>query len=1060
MMICANQDGVFDANLITGETFLSPQWKAMLGYGADELASTPKTWQRFMHPEDKSAAKAALNEYLRSGEGVCELEYRLRHKDGSWRWILARGQAVWDQDGRAIRLVGSHSDITERKHAMDELKTSEARFSAFMQHNPCHAFIKGADGRLAYMNRTVEKLWGLQPGEWIGKRVEDLRPVEIAERFRQMDAALQSSDAPCEFLAKIETPEGNRWFLTTSFTFPEASGTRSCGGIAVDITERVEAEEKLRASELRYHELFDRNPLPSLVYSKEDSQILDVNQAAIRHYGWSRSEFLSKSVRSLLVPGEEEAAEAEIKQSSLDNRCSKPIRHRRNNKSDIWVEITSYDIELPGYSACRATANDITARIAAENELKQAREELEMLVAQRTAELQASEAKWRELVEALPQFVWSTRVDGAVDYISNQWATYTGIPVSELLGSGWIETLHPSDQERVKLRRIAARAQEEGYDLEYRIRGRDGYYRWFVARARPVRSGEGGPVTGWLGTSTDIEDQKRSEERLESAVAERTLALAEALDRAECAAKAKSSFLAAMSHEIRTPMNAVIGMTELMMDGPLAPGQRSQLDTIRSSGQALLAIINDILDFSKIEAGKMELDCLEFDLQTLLEESMELVTASARAKDLHMSLQVDDQAPFTVIGDPGRLRQILLNLLSNAVKFTERGSVSLSVVRLESDQASDQSRTLRFEVRDTGIGMSPEQESTIFQAFTQADRSTTRRFGGTGLGLSIAKRLVELMAGTIGVSSKIGEGTTFWFQIALASGTTLEPGLFAGRRILLIDGGNPDRAVVAHYLQRAGMQVEGLPVESVPRSSHDGSALNGFADAGIPFALIIVDAGQLSRAPSIVLQGFGSIPVIALGSSSDPRIAACVPDPVRSVPLLQAVQSVLRGESLHALGEASRSKNKATQGAEILVVEDNRVNQMVATLLLQKLGCRVQVAINGAEACRALEARSFDLVLMDCQMPEMDGFEATRRIRSRESGARRTPIIALTAGVLKEERDKCYEAGMDGFLSKPISNEELKAALESWLAATRAHVPPATTQAETNPLTSTPLSQT
>jgi PAS domain S-box-containing protein len=635
--------------------------------------------------------------------------------------------------------------------------------------------------------------------------------------------------------------------------------------------------------------------------------------------------------------------------------------------------------------------------------------------------------------------VWTTRPDGYCDYLSNQWIEFTGVPLSEQIGGGWLSVLHPDDRERVGEAWLAAVGLLGHYDVEYRIRAKDGTYRWFKARGVGVRLTAEGPVTHWLGTSTDIEEQKRSVELLEAAVAERTLALAEACDRAEAAARAKSSFLAAMSHEIRTPMNGVIGMTGLMMETSLDSDQQVYVDGIRSSGEALLTIINDILDFSKMEAGKMELEPIDFDLQTVVEESVELIATSAKAKGLNISLNVGEQVPLSATGDPGRLRQILLNLLSNAVKFTERGSVSLSVSR---ESIQGELMTLRFAVRDTGIGLTPEQQAGLFQAFSQADRSTTRRFGGTGLGLSIAKRLVEMMGGSIGVSSQAGEGTTFWFNICLNSGIDVGTEVLTDRRVFLFDDKAVERTAVRRYLERAGAQVF-----EAGQEASDLTSLAALIDqVRSPISLFVIDASTLARRPQLrmlrKLPRLASCPILILGTPNTGagidvcqiEGATCLPKPVRCLPLVRASHAAIDGIKGENYSESFAKVSKDLYDADILLVEDNRLNQIVARRMLEKLGCRIVIAENGVEACVAAKERKYDLIFMDCQMPVMDGFEATQRIRGEESERSRTPIVALTAGALKEERDRCYEAGMDDFLSKPIAKLELAKALGRWLA--------------------------
>jgi PAS domain S-box-containing protein len=769
LLISANHDGLFDADLVTGKVFYSPRALAILGCAYGDLQNEVETWRRCIHPDDKEEVLANLKLYYEGRQGSNELEYRQLRQDGSVGWILSRAQAVWDASGRPVRIVGSFSDITERKQALAALKASEVRFTSFMENSPYPAFIKDDEGRFLYANSACGQISQTKPGERIGRLDQELLPAALAKRIRKMDLALLASGGHMTEAVEMPFADGEvRQVLRTTFCFTEVSGRRNIGGLLVDITERVRSEERLRASQNRYRELFERNPVPSNIYAIKDGKILAVNQAAIDLYGWTREEFLRLNIEDLRLPGESNDVEAELQRCSALHVATKPVQQRRNNRSNIWVELCSQDIDFDGIPARLALANNVSARLEAESAIRQAHEQLESLVAQRTAQLQNSTAKWHGLIESLPQFVWSTTADGQCEYMSPPWSDYTGFAPSDLLGQGWLSTLHPEDQKRVQEFRMAARGQRQAYNFEYRIRSKEGAYRWFVARGRPVYA-PGGEITHWIGTSTDIDDQKRSEELLEQAVAERTIELAQARDRAERAAQVKSEFLATMSHEIRTPMNGVIGMADLLMQTALTTEQKFFLDTIQSSGQALLSIINDILDFTKIEADQVKLENTSFNLHSLLAETMRLLGPSAAAKDLELTYEFDSAVPAEVTGDPLRLRQILQNLLSNAIKFTPSGSVALTVSRDET--------LLRFTVRDTGIGISPEQQLGLFEAFNQCDNSRTRRFGGTGLGLTIVKRLVELMGGTIGVSSTLGQGSTFWFDIPLkasASGEDLD----------------------------------------------------------------------------------------------------------------------------------------------------------------------------------------------------------------------------------------------------------------------------------------------
>ena len=729
-------------------------------------------------------------------------------------------------------LVAAREELRARSL---ELNETEARFRAFMEFSPCAAFIKDSAGRLMFANRHCEDLWHLTPGQWLGKTVAELWEPEIAARTQKVDEEILATGISAETVIEAPIfPDGVlRHFLLNKFRFPNGVGGMALGGYAVDISERLASDKNLRASERRYRELFERNPLPCKIYRTSDLQIIDVNQAAISHYGWSRDEFLGLKISSIRVEDEGGSPESGLTSGFSPSR---PILHRRKDRSDIWVELSSIEIEVDGCPARLGMANDVTGRVESHNQL-------ENLVTTRTAELRQSEARWRGLVESLPQFVWSTTPDSFCDYISNEWAEYTGVAVADLLGKGWLKTLHPDDPPRLDAEWAHGLAAGHRCDMEYRIRGRDGSYRWFMSRARPVFAVPNGPLTQWLGTSTDIDDKKRSQERLESAVAERTLALEEARKQAESATRAKTDFLAVVSHELRTPLNGVLGMAHLLEDAQFTTEQQGYLNAIHSNGQSLLNLINEILDFSKIEAGKMELAREEFPLRSVLEESVDAVWPAAMAKDVRLMLRLADDLPLRVIGDAGRLRQILLNLLSNGVKFTEQGEVELSV---QGGRVTNGRRRLHFSVKDTGIGLSPEQLAPLFQPFTQADSTNARRFGGTGLGLSIVKRMVELMGGNIEVSSELGKGSTFRFDLCFEQAGSVPDapsrsgsdtpardkaglrGLFAQHkvRILVADDNLSNQLVALGTLKKFGLQADAVEdgaraVAALASSSYD-----------------------------------------------------------------------------------------------------------------------------------------------------------------------------------------------------------------------------------------------
>ena|SRR5579875_124904 len=504
---------------------------------------------------------------------------------------------------------------------------------------------------------------------------------------------------------------------------------------------------------------------------------------------------------------------------------------------------------------------------------------------------------------------------------------------------------------------------------------------------------------------------------------------------AEEAARVKSAFLATMSHEIRTPLNGVLGMTSLLQSTALSGEQREYVETIRTSAEALLDIVNDILDFSKIEAGKLELEIIACDIREAVDDVLELLAEAAQRKGIALAAVIDPAVPPVLRGDPGRLRQVLTNLVGNAVKFTEEGAV---VVRVAPAPAAtdDQPLTLRFAVQDTGIGIPPELQPRLFQAFTQGDSSTTRRYGGTGLGLAICKQLVELMGGQIGLNSTPGHGSTFWFTVPFAR-EPAEPTADTDPRPLL--GDRPLLVVDRHALRRAAL-VEQLVLWQARVTEV------AFLTADMPvdrYAAVLLDVrGPDDPALGLVRAG-GGPPVIALVDLGDQATvvaaraagaAACLTRPLRSAALARTLVAVVSGAA--PLPEASAAGSPALAAvahARVLVAEDNAVNQRVVARLLERLGCAVDVVANGQEAVAAAARRPYDLILMDCQMPEMDGFAATAAIREREGATRHTPIVALTANALPSDRERCLAAGMDDYLPKPVRAEELAVVLRRWL---------------------------
>ena len=649
-------------------------------------------------------------------------------------------------------------------------------------------------------------------------------------------------------------------------------------------------------------------------------------------------------------------------------------------------------------------------------------------LASRARAVQESADQLRLLTDAAPIGIFQTDAENRYVYTNPRWSEITGLHPDEAAGKPWDTILDPHD----RAGHPPAPAEDTPHAAElchrFEIESEAGPNRVLLVTSNPIPDSDG-EVAGWVGTLADVTAEAGAE-----------AAMSDARDEANEGSRLKSDFLANMSHEIRTPMNGIIGMTDLLLETDLDVFQRDYAQTVRNSGEALLAIINDILDFSKVEAGKLDLEHIEFSLRSSIGDVVNLLARAAHEKGLELSGIVEDSVPAVVTGDPGRVRQVLTNLLGNAIKFTQSGHIML---RTEVVGGTGEFTSIRFEVSDTGDGIAPEKLQAVFQPFIQADTSTSRKYGGTGLGLAISGQLVALMGGECGVSSELGAGSTFWFTIRVGVDTgqehfesLLPDADLAGVTVLVIDDNAVQRSVVTEYLTGWGMTV---------RTADSGGAalatLRTAAAQGRPFDLALLESmphieGEVLERAILDDASLTARPVVMFPRPQEGN-AANGGGPHRLAPLSEMVDREMLRASLRvaleppaadvALARPRSPEESEPQGGRLLLAEDNVINQKVAIAMLSSGGYEVDIVPNGVVAVQAATSQHYDVILMDCQMPVLNGYEATAAIRAHEGGERHTPIIAMTAGARREDRERCLSAGMDNYLAKPVSKDALLA---------------------------------
>ena len=1031
-IIYGTRAGTWEWNIQTGKTVFNERWAEIIGYSLEEISPTTiETWSKFAHSDDLKKSGELMDKHFSGELDYYEFESRMQHKNGHWIWVLDRGKVVsWTDDGKPFMMMGTHQEITEQKISEQKIIESEKLQKTLLENVSAGIMIIDPKTRIIEtVNKYAMELIGLKNDEIIGQKCHRFVCPAHVDCCPICDKG-QIVDNSDKVLLR---PDGKEIPILKTVKHIFIDGKEKLIESFVDISEKKATENLLKKSADLLENL--SRQIPGVIY-----------QYQIKPDGSGCFPFASEHIKDIYGVAPEEVKEDatpvinNLHPDDKDRVIQKILESK--NTLEKWDD--EYRVILP-------QKGEKWVRGVAQPELLEDKSVLWHGYIYDITEIKEEQIEMKRLknqfelaVDGTNDGIWDWDLKTNELYLSKRWKAMLGYNDEEIENSfaGWSNLWHPNDVEKIKK---ALDDHLDGltqrYELIHRLRHKDQHWCWIMTRGKILKDADGKPYR-WIGTNIDITKQKEAEEELKRAK-----------EQAEVASKTKSEFLANMSHEIRTPMNSVIGFSELLLDTDLNKIQKQYADTILTSGKGLLGIINDILDFSKIEAGKLELEIIWTDIIDLIEQAADLIKYSASKKGIELLINIDSKIPRFIMVDPVRVRQILANILSNALKFTEKGEIELKASLIS---MNDNRGHIRFSVRDTGIGISETQREQLFKAFSQADSSTTRKFGGTGLGLVISDQLAQKMGGKLEVESVQSQGSEFYFTIEteLKEGEKLkESGISNIRRCLVIDDSENNRTIMEHLLTK--WDIECVTCDNGFKSLKIIEKSKAFdvivCDYHMPYIDGIETVKMIREKLKLTPE---KQPIILLHSSSDDAelqikckelgIYFRLTKPVKQDELFNCFLNIQQNRfeeqgDKKSVVEVDKTiiGNIEIAPYKILIAEDNPNNMLLATSLIKKIIPSVEIieAVNGNDAFDKIVTLQPDLVFMDVQMPELDGNETTEKLRKFEAqeNITHTLVVGLTAGALKQEREKSLESGMDAFLTKPIETDKLKALLDKYM---------------------------